>query len=233
VTTVPTVVSTVPPPTVPPTVIAIDGPAASGKGTLARRLADHFGYAYLESGRLYRAVAAKTLDQGIDPTDEAGAAEVAQHLVPVDFEHPKLFEDATTRAASAVAVHGKVRAALLEFQRDFAAHPPGGEQGVVIDGRDIGTQVCPGARHKIYLTATPEIRAERRLGQLRAQGREAIYLRVLADIQDRDRQDQTRQHAPLTRAKDAHLLDTTTLDADRTFRKALALIEAGSKPADA
>jgi cytidylate kinase len=223
---------------VTPTVIAIDGPAASGKGTLARRLARHFGYAYLESGRLYRAVAAKTLDLGIDPTDEAKAANVAQHLVPADFEHPKLFEDAATRGASAVAVHGQVRAALLQFQRDFAAHPPGGEQGVVpagvvIDGRDIGTQVCPDARHKIYLTATPEIRAQRRVGQLREQGREAIYLRILADIQDRDRQDQTRQHAPLSRAKDAHLLDTTMLDADQTFRKALALIEADTKPADA
>jgi CMP/dCMP kinase len=224
---------TVPPTVIAPTVIAIDGPAASGKGTLAKRLAQHFDYAYLESGRLYRAVAAKALDLGLDPTDEAKAAGIAQHLVSADFEHPRLFEDATALGASAVAVHGRVRAALLQFQRDFAAHPPGGKLGVVIDGRDIGTAVCPGARHKIYLTATPEIRAERRVGQLRAQGREAIYLRVLADIQDRDRQDQTRQHSPLTRAKDAHLLDTTTLDADQTFRKALALIEAGSKPADA
>ena len=107
-----------------PPVIAIDGPAASGKGTLARRLAKHFGYAYLESGRLYRAVAAKVLDLGLDPTNEAKTADVAQHLVPIDFEHPKLFEEATTRAASTVAAHGRVRAALLAFQRNFAASPP-------------------------------------------------------------------------------------------------------------
>jgi CMP/dCMP kinase len=226
-------VTSPPAPTViAPTVIAIDGPAASGKGTLARRLARHFGYAYLESGRLYRAVAAKVLDSGIDPADEAKAAGIAQHLVSGDFEHPKLFDDATTRAASAVAVHGPVRAALLRFQRDFASHPPGGEPGVVIDGRDIGTQVCPGARHKIYLTATAEIRAERRVFQLREQGHEAIYLRVLADIQDRDRQDETRRHAPLARAKDAHLLDTSTLDADQVFNKALTLIETDPDPAD-
>jgi cytidylate kinase len=213
-----------------PVVIAIDGPAASGKGTLAKRLARHLGYAYLESGRLYRAVAAKALDAGIDPANEADATKVAQGLVPADFEHPKLYDAATTKAASKVAVHGGVRAALLHFQRDFAAHPPGEAQGVVIDGRDIGTQVCPEADHKLFLTASPEIRAERRVRQLRDQGGEAIYLRVLADIQDRDRQDETRQHSPLARAKDAHLLDTSALDADQTFLKALALIGSDPKP---
>ena len=215
-----------------PVVIAIDGPAASGKGTLAKRLARRFGYAYLESGRLYRAVAAKALDAGIDPASEAEATQIAQHLVAADFEHPKLYDAATTKAASKVAVHGGVRAALLAFQRDFAVHPPGEAPGVVIDGRDIGTVVCPDADHKIYLTATPEIRAERRVRQLREQGVEAIYLRVLADIQDRDRQDETRQHSPLARAQDAHLLDTSALDADQAFTQALALIEADPKPAD-
>jgi cytidylate kinase len=213
-----------------PVVIAIDGPAASGKGTLAKRLARHLGYAYLESGRLYRAVAAKALDTGIDPANEADATKVAQGLVPADFDHPKLYDAATTKAASQVAVHGGVRAALLHFQRDFAARPPCAAPGVVIDGRDIGTQVCPEADHKIYLTASPEIRAERRVRQLRDQNREAIYLRVLADIQDRDRQDETRQHSPLARAKDAHLLDTSALDADQTFLKALALIGSDPKP---
>jgi cytidylate kinase len=215
-----------------PVVIAIDGPAASGKGTLARRLARHLGYAYLETGRLYRAVAAKALDAGIDPSDEAGTAAVAQGLVESDLEHPKLFDAATTAAASTVAAHGGVRAALLQRQRDFAAHPPGGAVGVVVDGRDIGTHVLPGADHKIYLTASPEIRAERRVAQLREQGREAIYQRVLADIQDRDRRDETRQHSPLARAKDAHLLDSSRLDADQVFREALTLIAADPKPAD-
>lgn len=214
-----------------PAIIAIDGPAASGKGTLARRLARHFGYAYLESGRLYRAVAAKALDGHIDPSDEMAVAELAQHLVPADFEHRKLFEDATTRAASIVAAHGRVRAALLQLQRNFAAHPPGAARGVVVDGRDIGSHVFPAANHKFYLTAKAEKRAERRVRQLQEQGREAIYHRVLADIRDRDRQDETRQHSPLARAQDAHLLDTTELDADQVFHEALALIEADPKPA--
>ncbi|MGE5539194.1 MAG: (d)CMP kinase [Gemmatimonas sp.] len=215
-----------------PVVIAIDGPAASGKGTLARRLARHLGYAYLETGRLYRAVAAKVLDAGFDPADEAAAARVAQGLVAADLEHPKLFEPETTAAASTVAAHGAVRAALLQRQRDFAVNPPGGAPGVVVDGRDIGTHVFPGADHKIYLAASPDIRAERRVAQLREQGREAIYQRVLADIQDRDRRDETRRHSPLARAKDAHLLDTSTLDADQVFNQALTLIAADPNPAD-
>jgi cytidylate kinase len=214
-----------------PVVIAIDGPAASGKGTLAKRLARHYGYAYLESGRLYRAVAAKALDAGIDPADEVGATKAAQQLVATDFERPNLYDAATTKAASKVAVHPGVRAALLQFQRDFAAHPPAEAPGVVIDGRDIGTVVCPQADHKLYLTASPEIRAERRVRQLREQGGEAIYLRVLADIQDRDRQDETRYHSPLARAQDAHLLDTSALDADQAFNEALALIETDPTPA--
>lgn len=215
----------------PATIIAIDGPAASGKGTLARRLARHYGYAYLESGRLYRAVAAKALEAGLDPRDEAAAAQVAQHLVLSDFDHPKLFGEDTTRAASIVAAHGRVRAALLALQREFAVHPPGNAPGIVVDGRDIGSQVFPKAAHKIYLTAKAEKRAERRVRQLQEQGREAIYQRVLADIQDRDRQDETRRHSPLTRAKDAHLLDTTELDADQVFRQAVALIDSDPKPA--
>lgn len=215
----------------PATIIAIDGPAASGKGTLARRLARHYGYAYLESGRLYRAVAAKALEAGIDPHDEAAAADLAQHLAPSDFEHRKLFEEDTTRAASIVAAHGRVRTALLALQRGFALHPPENALGVVVDGRDIGSHVFPGAAYKIYLTARAEKRAERRVRQLQEQGREAIYQRVLADIQDRDRQDETRRHSPLTRAKDAYLLDTTELDADQVFHQAVALIDSEPKPA--
>jgi cytidylate kinase len=221
-----------PPVTAKPAVIAIDGPAASGKGTLARRLARHLGYAYLETGRLYRAVAAKVLDAGVNPADEAAATKLAQDLAARDLAHPKLFDAAITGVASTVAAHQGVRAALLQRQRDFAVHPPGAAPGVVVDGRDIGTHVFPGADHKIYLTASPEIRAERRVAQLREQGREAIYQRVLADIQDRDRRDETRQHSPLARAKDAHLLDTSSLDADQVFQKALTLIAADPKPAD-
>lgn len=208
-------------------VIAIDGPAASGKGTLAERLARHFGYPHLESGRLYRAVAAKLLAAGQsnpEPEPEL-AARMAQDLVEHDLSHPNLYSEETGLMASKVAAIPAVRDALLHFQRDFAAHPPGGAYGVVIDGRDIGTVICPDAQHKLFITALPEIRAHRRLNQLRQRGAEAIHSRVLQDIIERDALDTQRQKSPLRQAPDAHLLDTSELDADQTFAAALRLIE--------
>jgi cytidylate kinase len=205
-------------------VIAIDGPAASGKGTLAERLARHFGYPHLESGRLYRAVAAKLLAAG-QGTAEATAIRTAQDLVEEDLTHPNLYAEETGLLASKIAAIPGVRDALLHFQRDFAANPPGGATGVVIDGRDIGTVICPKAQHKLFITARPEIRAERRLKQLRQRGAEAIHSRVLQDILERDAMDTQRTKSPLRQAPDAHLLDTSELDADQAFAAALRLIE--------
>lgn len=206
-------------------VIAIDGPAASGKGTLAERLARHFGYPHLESGRLYRAVAAKLLAAGESAPDPGLAEHVAQDLVESDLNHPNLYTEETSLMASKIAAIPGVRDALLHFQRDFVAHPPGGATGVVIDGRDIGTVICPQARHKLFITARPEIRAQRRLNQLRQRGAEAIHSRVLQDIIERDAMDTQRKKSPLRQAPDAHLLDTSELDADQAFAAALRLIE--------
>jgi cytidylate kinase len=208
-----------------PIVIAIDGPAASGKGTLAERLARHFGYPHLESGRLYRAVAAKLLADGQSDPDAETATHVAQDLVDGDLNHPHLYTEQTGLLASKVAAVPGVRDALLHFQRDFAAQPPGGADGVVIDGRDIGTVICPNAQHKLFITARPEIRAERRVKQLRQRGVEAIHSRVLQDILERDAMDTQRTKSPLRQAPDAHLLDTSELDADQAFAAALALIQ--------
>jgi cytidylate kinase len=208
-----------------PVVIAIDGPAASGKGTLAERLALHFGYPHLESGRLYRAVAAKLLDAGETEANPSVAIPISQQLVESDLDHPNLYGEQTGLMASKVAAISGVRDALLHFQRDFAAKPPSDAAGVVIDGRDIGTVICPNARHKLFITARPEIRAERRLKQLRQRGVEAIHSRVLQDILERDAMDTRRTKSPLRRAPDAHLLDTSELDADQAFAAALKLIE--------
>ncbi|HEU0071234.1 MAG TPA: (d)CMP kinase [Alphaproteobacteria bacterium] len=207
-----------------PTVIAIDGPAASGKGTLSERLAAHFGYAHLETGRLYRAVAAKLLAAGLTAPTEAEAAEAAQHLGDADLNSPHLYAEATGLMASKVSALGPVRAALLQFQRDFAARPPGNKSGAVIDGRDIGTVICPDAPHKLFVTASPEIRAQRRFAQLQKRGSAAIYAAVLRDIQDRDAMDTQRTNAPLRQAPDAHLLDTSDMTADQVFAAALSII---------
>lgn len=208
----------------PPVVIAIDGPAASGKGTLAARLARHFGYAHLETGRLYRAVAAKLLERGT-PTLPEDAIAMAQDLVEADLDHPHLYTEDAGLLASRVGAIAAVREALLHFQRDFARRPPGGAKGAVIDGRDIGTVICPEATHKLFITARPEIRAERRVKQLQARGAEAIHSRVLQDILARDAMDSQRASSPLRQAPDAYLLDSSELDADQTFAAALAYIK--------
>lgn len=205
-------------------IIAIDGPGAAGKGTVARRLAQHFDYAYLDTGLLYRAVAKRVLDAGIDAADAARTAEVARALVPAHLEDPQLRREEVARAAAIVAQHADVRSALLTFQRCFAASPPGGAPGAVIDGRDIGTVVCPEAPAKLFVTAGVEERARRRTLELQGRGEEAIYSRVLEELAARDRRDSERAIAPLAAAKDAHVLDTTELDADAAFAAAKAFV---------
>jgi len=206
--------------------IAIDGPAAAGKGTLARRLADHFGLALLDTGLLYRAVGMNVVRAGCDADDAALAAEAARSLTPEDLDAGDLRGDAAADAASRVSAVPDVRAALLNFQRAFAANPPGGAKGAVLDGRDIGTVVCPEAESKLFVTASAEVRAERRFLELRERGLDAIHGRVLADMKERDARDSERAVSPLVPAKDAFLLDTSDLDADQVFAAALDFINA-------
>jgi cytidylate kinase len=205
-------------------IIAIDGPAAAGKGTLGRRLAQHLNLAFLDTGGLYRAVALKVLDTGGDPADPAAAEAAAKAIRAADLETPRLREDRVSQAASVVAAQPAVRAALLAFQRDFAHNPPPGFKGTLLDGRDIGTVVCPDATVKLFVTASAEARATRRFKELQAAGVGIIYQRVLQDIEQRDARDRERQTAPLRPAGDAIELDTTALDADAAFAKAADLI---------
>ncbi|WP_207418685.1 (d)CMP kinase [Roseomonas haemaphysalidis] len=199
-------------------VIAVDGPAAAGKGTLARRLAAHLGLAYLDTGLLYRATGRRVLDSAADPADAAAAEAAARGLTPADLARGDLRGPEADRAASAVAAQPAVRAALLDWQRDF-----GRTHGAVLDGRDIGTVVFPDARVKLFVTASAEERARRRwLEQGGTGDREA----VLAALVARDAQDAARAVAPMKPAEDATLIDTTELDADAAFARALAVVEA-------
>jgi len=206
-------------------IIAIDGPAASGKGTLARRLAERYHLAWLETGSLYRAAALQALENGEDPADPVAAEAAAKRVGPQDLSDPRLREERVSEAASQIASIPGVRAALLDFQRNFAHRPPKGFAGAVLDGRDIGTVVCPEADVKLYVTATAEARAMRRFKELQEAGKKAIYQRVLQDIEQRDARDRERLAAPLRRAEDASELDTTMLDADVAFKRAVALVE--------
>jgi cytidylate kinase len=203
----------------PGTIIAVDGPAAAGKGTLARRLAAHLGLPYLDTGLLYRAVGRRVLDRGADPHDAAIAEAEARALTPADLDRPDLRGPQADMAASVVAAIPAVRAALLDFQRRFGA-----ERGAVMDGRDIGTVVFPEAAFKLFVTASPEERARRRHRELLARGIAADPDQVLAEIRSRDHQDATRPVAPLRPAADALPLDTTHLDAEAAFAAALALL---------
>ena len=203
-------------------IIAIDGPAASGKGTLGKRLAAHYGLPHLDTGLIYRAVAKSVLDAGRRPDDADAAVAAAKALDPVRFDEIALKGHAVGEAASVVSAIPAVRAALLAFQRDFAAQPP----GAVLDGRDIGTVICPHADVKIYVTATPEVRARRRAAEYRAQGRDIDEATVLADIIKRDERDSQRAAAPLKQAPDAYLLDTTHLAIDPAIRAAIDIVEA-------
>ena len=206
-------------------IVAIDGPSASGKGTLARRLAKHLGYPHLDTGKIYRAVGMRVVRVGGDPADEPRALAAAKSLDPADLADPELSGDRAADAASKVAAIPSVRAVLLQFQRDFAAHPP----GAVLDGRDIGTVVCPDADVKLYVTASAEVRAARRHKELLGRGEASIYSRVLQEMKDRDARDSSRSVAPLKPAEDAVVLDTSALDADQAFALALREIQrAGS-----
>jgi cytidylate kinase len=208
-----------------PFVVAIDGPAASGKGTLARRLAARFGLVHLDTGTLYRAAAFLVLAENGDPADPALAEAAARRLNPTLLDDRRLLSEAVAQASSVVAAIPGVRAALLAFQRDFAAHPPGSARGAVLDGRDIGTAVCPDAAVKLFVTASPAARAERRLRELRDSGATVIYRDVLQDMTERDARDSGRRVAPLAAAPDAVTIDTTGLDADQVFELASGAIE--------
>jgi cytidylate kinase len=205
-------------------IVAIDGPSAAGKGTLSRRLAATLGYHHLDTGLLYRAVGARLLAAGIDPADAGAAARAAEALGPEDIARECLREEDVGRAASVVAANPAVRAALVEFQRRFAAQPP----GAVLDGRDIGTVICPGAEVKLYVVASAEVRARRRHDELRGRGEPATYAAVFRDLQERDARDQARGTAPAKPAEDAIVLDTTDLTADEVFAQAIGIVRSRS-----
>jgi cytidylate kinase len=204
-----------------PRVVAVDGPAAAGKGTLARRLAAELGLPYLDTGLLYRAVGRRVLDRGGDPRDAALAAAEAAALTPSDLDRTDLRTPEADLAASAVAVIPAVRAALLDWQRDF-----GRRHGAVMDGRDIGTVIFPDAPAKLFVTASTEARAKRRWLELQAKGVARDLAEVEAELRARDAQDAGRSTAPMKPADDAVVLDTTALDADAAFRAATDVVRA-------
>ena len=222
-------------------VIALDGPAASGKGTLARAIADHYGFAYLDTGALYRGVAWILLNRGLDPANASAAAEAAKRFSLEQIEGAAIRTREVGAAASIVAANADVRAALLDFQRRFACDPPapgsqppsarekgrsrGGVRGAVLDGRDIGTVVYPEAPMKFFVTASPEIRAHRRWLELKESKPETREEDVLADLRERDARDAAREDAPMVAANDAELLDTTDLSIDAAFAAARRVID--------
>jgi cytidylate kinase len=206
-------------------VIAVDGTAASGKGTLAKRLARHFGFPHLDSGALYRLTALAVLEMDGNPKDPETAVKGARAIDLNRAGDPKIRSDVVGKAASDVAAIPAVRAALLDFQRNFLIHPPGGSDGAVMDGRDIGTVICPDATAKLFVDAEPAIRAHRRWLELQGLGLTRDESAVLCEINARDQADRTRPVSPLVQAVDAALLDTTHLDIDAAFAAALALVE--------
>ncbi len=203
-------------------VIAVDGPAASGKGTIAVKLGGLFGFPVLDTGLLYRAVGVRVLESGGDLGDEAGAVAAAKALDPRELERPQVRTRAAGEAASRVAIYTPVRQVLRDFQLTFAAQEP----GAVLDGRDIGTVIAPQAPAKLYVTASPEVRAERRWKQLTGQGETVAYEDILADIRIRDERDGARAESPMRPADDAVLLDTTEMSIDAAFDAARRIVEA-------
>jgi cytidylate kinase len=206
-------------------IIAVDGPAASGKGTLGKKLAAHYGLRHLDTGLLYRAVAKAVLDGGHKPGDHTHAVAAAKALDPNSFDEIALKSQQVGEAASVVSAIPDVRTALLDFQRRFAATPP----GAVLDGRDIGTVICPDADVKIFVTAAPEERARRRAREFESRGEAVSEADVLADILRRDERDRNRAAAPLVQASDAHLLDTTAMGIDAVLKAAIELVERARK----
>ena len=202
-------------------IVAIDGPAASGKGTLARRLARHFGLRYLDTGLTYRAVAREMLSCNVALDDEPAAVAAVGRVDFSAIDRDTLSIHAIGEAASRIAVLPELRAALVEHQRAFAEQPP----GAVLDGRDIGTVVCPQAVAKLFVTATPEARAARRAAEIAGRGEPGTYDEVLADLRRRDARDSGRTVAPRAAAPDAVLLDTTELDIDAAFRAAVEIVD--------
>jgi cytidylate kinase len=202
-------------------VVAIDGPAAAGKGTIAKAVAARFDFAHLDTGLLYRAVGRRALDQGRGVLDAGVAALVANKLSPADLEAGGLRGAMVARAASKAAGIPEVRKALLDFQRRFAAR----EGGAVLDGRDIGTVICPDADVKLFVIASDETRARRRLNELLERGEDTTFDQVLADLRSRDARDAGRDDAPMRQAEDSHLLDTTELAIDAAVDKATRIIE--------
>ena len=202
-------------------VIAIDGPAASGKGTLSRRLAEHYGLPHLDTGLLYRAVACALIDEGLLLDDVAAAEAAARGLSLTEFDPERLRSREMGEGSSVVAAIPAVRAALIDMQQRFAARA----EGAVLDGRDIGTVICPNATVKIFVTASPETRAQRRALELAERGEPADYGLILEDVRARDARDSQRALAPLKAADDAVLLDTSVLDRDEAFAAALAIVE--------
>ena len=203
-------------------IIAIDGPAASGKGTLARRLAAHYGYRHLDTGLIYRAVAYSLISRGVDLHDRAAAISAARALDPEILENPTLKSHEVGNAASIVSAIPEVRAALVEFQRQFASQPP----GAVLDGRDIGTVICPNAEVKIFVVADPKVRAHRRALEAQAGGEAADEVAILEDLLKRDERDRNRSVSPLKPAEDAYLLDNSHLDIEGGVRAAIDIVEA-------
>jgi len=202
-------------------VIAIDGPAASGKGTLARRLAEYYNLPHLDTGLLYRATACALIDEGLSLENTPAAEEAARGLSLNEFDVERLRSREIGEASSVVASIPSVRAALIEMQQNFAARP----EGAVLDGRDIGTVICPKACIKIFVTASPQTRAQRRALELAGRGEPADYTLILEDVLKRDARDSERQIAPLKQAQDAILIDTTELDKDAVFAEALKIVQ--------
>lgn len=205
--------------------IAVDGPAASGKGTLSRRLARHFGLNYLDTGSLYRAVALSALENNVLLDDEVALSKVANSLGDEILSDPRLREPGVGEAASKIASLQAVRDTLLNFQRQIAETAP----GAVLDGRDIGTVVCPEADVKLFVTASSEVRAERRFKELLSKGQDVTYDGIFAEIERRDARDSSRSAAPLVKAADAHLLDTTNLDIEKALDAAVLLVNQAIK----
>ena len=205
-----------------PIVIAVDGPAASGKGTIARALAKHFGLPHMDTGMLYRAVALTMFRFGGSPASEFEAVRACEGVAQVDPSDPELRSEAVSAIASRISAYPGVRSALLERQRSFAAS----SDGAVLDGRDIGTVIAPNATAKLFVTASPEVRAQRRVRELLERGMPAHYEDVLIDIRARDDRDSHRAAAPLRQADDADLLDTSDMDVDKAIAAAIALVEA-------